>query len=77
MMGMGGPGMMLQGQTSKPVSAVTTLARFWRYFRRYGAILIVVAALVSGPAAAAETRERLESGRPGVARPKSVSLPSS
>src|SRR6476469_4758069 len=46
MMGMGGPGMMLQGQTSKPVAVSATLKRFWRYFAAYKLILLIVAVLV-------------------------------
>src|SRR4051794_18514795 len=46
MMRMGGPGMMLQGETSKPVSVGATLRRFWRQFARYKLILFIVAVLV-------------------------------
>ncbi|HUS15936.1 MAG TPA: ABC transporter ATP-binding protein [Chloroflexia bacterium] len=44
--GMGGPGMMLRGETSKPVSVGATLKRFWKYFRSYRPILLGVAVLV-------------------------------
>jgi len=46
--GMGGPGAMLQGETSKPVSVGATLRRFWHYFGSYKAILLAVAVLVVG-----------------------------
>src|SRR4051812_24037348 len=46
MMRMGGPGMMLEQETSKPKSVGSTLARFWRYFRKYRLVLLGVAALV-------------------------------
>jgi ATP-binding cassette subfamily B multidrug efflux pump len=42
----GGPGMMLEGETSKPVSVGSTLARFWHYFARYKLVLLIVAVLV-------------------------------
>src|SRR5689334_17701676 len=47
MMRMGGPGMMLQGETSKPTAVATTLRRFWRYFRKYQVVLLSVAFLVA------------------------------
>jgi ATP-binding cassette subfamily B protein len=43
---MGGPGMMLRGETSKPTAVSTTLLRFWRYFGAYKLILLIVAVLV-------------------------------
>ncbi|HMA36207.1 MAG TPA: ABC transporter ATP-binding protein [Chloroflexia bacterium] len=46
MMRMGGPGMMLQGETSKPAAVGATLKRFWHYFGRYKLILVAVAILV-------------------------------
>src|SRR5712692_4940672 len=44
--GPGGPGGLLQRETSKPRSVGATLARFWLYFGKYKLILFVVAALV-------------------------------
>ncbi len=44
--GPGGPGALLQRETSKPTSVAVTLARFWHYFGRYKLVLFVVAALV-------------------------------
>lgn len=46
MMRMGGPGMMLESETSKPTSVGATLRRFWRYFAKYRLILLVVGVLV-------------------------------
>lgn len=46
MMGMGGPGMMLQGQQSKPASVGSTLRRFWKYFSTHKLMLLIVAVLV-------------------------------
>ncbi len=46
MMGMGGPGAMLQSETSKPKAVSATLARFWHYFGRYRLVLVGVAVLV-------------------------------
>lgn len=42
----GGPGAMLQRETSKPRSVGATLSRFWGYFRKYKLVLLLVAALV-------------------------------
>ena len=46
MIGMGGPGMMLQRETTKPTAVSTTLRRFWHYFSRYKLMLLIVAVLV-------------------------------
>lgn len=46
MIGMGGPGMMLQRETSKPASVGSTLRRFWKYFSNYKLVLFVIGALV-------------------------------
>src|SRR6476620_10166709 len=46
MMRFGGPGMMLEGETSKPASVVAALSRVWHQFARYKLVLLVVAVLV-------------------------------
>ena len=42
----GGPGRLLQGETSKPKSVGATLGRFGPYFGKYKLILLLVAVLV-------------------------------
>ncbi len=46
MMMRGGPGAMLEQETSKPKAVGATLARFWHYFGAYKLILVAVAVLI-------------------------------
>lgn len=46
MMGHGGPGRMLNTETSKPKHALATLARFWYYFKPYWFALVATVVLI-------------------------------